>query len=111
MINDVLDLRRAAEPGVAAVGQHFIEKVTVIFFLRRRVNQAGISGRILRLEFADALEVSGIGDNSGELFDLFELVKIRVVFMILFGMRALIALAFLHVSFREPSWFALVSGL
>ena len=78
MIDDVLDLRRAAEPGFAAIGQHFFEEVTVIFLLRRRVNQTGIRRGILRLELADALEVSRIGDNCGELLDLFELVQFRV---------------------------------
>ena len=78
MIDDVFDLRRAAESGFPAIGQHFFEEVTVIFFLRRRINQAGISRRILRLELSDAFEVSGIGDHCGELLDLFELVQICV---------------------------------
>ena len=50
----------------------------VIFFLCRCVNQAGISGRILRPEDSDAFEISGIGHHCGDFLDLFELVKICV---------------------------------
>jgi hypothetical protein len=49
-----------------------------MFLLRRRADEARISRRILRLEDSDALEVSRIGHHRRDLFDLFELVRIRI---------------------------------
>lgn len=80
MINNIFKLGRAAQAGFAPIGEHFFEKVTVVFLLCCSENQAGIRSRILRLEFTDALEVSRIGDNRGEFLDLFELVQFRVGF-------------------------------
>ena len=67
IVDHVLDLRRAAKPAALAVGDHFLEQMTVLLLLRRGVNQARISRRILRLEILDRLEVAGIGDDLGEL--------------------------------------------
>ena len=75
MINYVLDLCRASESRPAAVGQHFLEELTVIVLLRCRVHQAGVRGGVPRLELADAFEVSSVRDNRRELLDLCELVR------------------------------------
>ncbi len=47
--------------------------MTVILFLRRCVNQARISRGILRLELADAFEVSCVCDDAREFLELIEL--------------------------------------
>ena len=51
--------------------------MTVVFFLRRGVDQTWVCRGILWLEFTDAFEVSRVGDNSGEFLDLFQLVESR----------------------------------
>jgi hypothetical protein len=46
MIGDVLHLRRATKAGFAAAGEYFFEKMAVIFFLCRGINQTRIRRRI-----------------------------------------------------------------
>jgi hypothetical protein len=48
--------------------------MTVILFLRHCVNQARISRGILRLELADAFEVSRVCDDAREFLELIELI-------------------------------------
>ena len=81
MIDDVLDLRRAAEPGILSLGQYFLEKMSVLGLLRRGENQARIGRRILRFEIANRLEVPGVGDHFGELLQLLELIQFRFAFV------------------------------
>ena len=78
VINDVLNPGGAGESRLATVGQDFFEEVTVILLLRCGVNQTGIRRRILRLELADAFEVSRVGDDRAEFLDLCELVYFLV---------------------------------
>ena len=80
-LDDVVDLRRAAESQVLAVGQHFVEKVTIILLLRGCVDQTRICRRIRRRELPDRFEVPGIRNDGRELLELFELVQIRVSFL------------------------------
>jgi hypothetical protein len=54
--------------------------MTVILFLRRCVNQARISRGILRLELADAFEVSCVCDDAREFLELIELIQLRLSF-------------------------------
>ena len=44
------------------------------------VNQARISRGVLRLELADAFEVSRVCDDDRELFELIELIQLRASF-------------------------------
>lgn len=71
---NVVDLRRPTESRVLAVGQHFVEKVTVILLLRGGVDQARIGRRIRRRELPDRFEVPGIRNDGRELLELCELV-------------------------------------
>jgi hypothetical protein len=52
----------------------------ILLLLRRRIDQAEIRRRILRLEFADRFKVARVRDNLGELFYLLKLVQFRVSF-------------------------------
>jgi hypothetical protein len=80
MINNILNLVCASESRLTAITQNLFEKVPVIFFLRRRVNQARIRGRVLWFESTDILEVSCISYYRGDFLDLFELVRVRISF-------------------------------
>jgi hypothetical protein len=51
--------------------------MTLAFLLRGGVKEAGIRRAITRLELADAVEVSRVGDDDREFLDLFELIQFR----------------------------------
>src|SRR5438046_4361719 len=49
----------------------------VLRFLRGGINQTRICRCVLRLEFLHGLEVRGVSDNFGKLFQLLELIQFR----------------------------------
>ena len=62
-------------PLIFSIGHHLLEQMTILLLLRRRIDQARIRRRILRLEFFDGLEVARVGDDDGELLQLLELAQ------------------------------------
>ncbi len=82
VIHDVLDLRRAGEAGAFPIGQHLIEQMKILLFLRGGVNQARVGRGIARLEFANTLEVAGIGDHDGKFLQLLKLAGLRSGFFL-----------------------------
>ena len=77
MIDDIFDLRRAAQAGFLALGQHFLQQMIVLRLLRRRINQTRIRGRIPWLEIFDRLEVARVRDDHGKFLELLELTQLR----------------------------------
>ena len=75
VIDDVLDLGGAGEAGVFLILNDLVEDVAVLGLLGGGVDEAGIGGGVLGLEFADGLEVAGIGDDFCELLELIELAQ------------------------------------
>src|SRR5947209_957289 len=64
--------------GFLAISQHFVEKAPVLLLLGGGVNQAWVCRRIFRLKILDRFKVGGVGHDFGELFQLLELIKLRL---------------------------------
>src|SRR5438552_17160915 len=78
MIADVFNLGVAAQAGFLAISQHFVEKTRVLLLLGGGVNQTWVCRRIFRLKILDRFKVGRIGHDFGELFQLLELIKLRL---------------------------------
>jgi hypothetical protein len=67
VVNDVFNLRGAAEPTAFPVRDRLREEVRVILFLRRGKDQTWIGRGVLGFEILDRLEIAGIGDGPADL--------------------------------------------
>src|SRR5213080_4511866 len=52
----------------------------ILLFLRSSIDQTWVCGCILRFEFLHRLKVGRVGDDFGELFNLLELIQLRLLF-------------------------------
>src|SRR5436190_6997243 len=52
----------------------------ILLFLRSSINRTWVCSCILRFEFLHRLKVGRVGDDFGELFDLLELIQLRLLF-------------------------------
>ena len=90
VVDDVFNLRGAAEPAAFAVRDHLREEVRVILFLRRGKDQTWIGRGVLRFEILDRLEIAGIGDHFRKFLQLIELAQFRFGFFVFGDGRYLI---------------------
>ena len=69
--NDDFNVRRSQ---MRMITCGLFQQVTVIILLHGFQDQRWIGGRVLRRIGVHCLEVAGVGDDGGELLELFELV-------------------------------------
>ena len=74
LVHDLVQQRLAARPGLAGVGDGFLNQALVGGHLRGLENQRRIRRGILRRVFLQRGEIPGVGDDAGELLELVELV-------------------------------------
>ena len=75
MIDDVIELFGSGEAAIFPIGNRRIQNGAILRVRGSLEDQGRISGRILRFEFTHGLKIACIGDDLGELLELFKLRK------------------------------------
>ena len=67
MVDNGLDFRGCVQGGIFQISDRLVQKIAVLRFLRGGKNQARIRRRVIGLISPHAFEITGIGDDFGEL--------------------------------------------